>query len=91
MIWKGNREIERKIKNEKPTYSDYVHKLHLILGVSEYDVFKIAARENGWSEYLVDEHFAQYLRDGVIPKYVKDFIDEGRQYIDEAKVKTWVY
>ena len=91
IIWKGNREIERKIKNQKPTRCDYLYKLHLILGKSEYEIFKIAANEKGWAEYLVEEDFKRYLDDGVMPRYLIDFLDDGKEHIEKAEVKTWIY
>ena len=87
IIWIGNRKIEQA-KHGAPTPSDYLHKLHLILGVSDFEIFKIAAAEKGNHSY--EEHFDQYLKDGSLPHYLIEFLDEGKEYIEKYNVKTWV-
>ena len=90
-LYLGNKKIEKQIQTDKPTTADYIYKLHLILGVSEYDVFKIAAKEKGHAEYLVNEHFARYIQDGIIPRYVEEFIQDGREQIRNCRINTWCW
>ena len=87
-IWYCNSKITKKIKNTEPTYSDYLYRLHLILNKSEYDIFKIAALEVNNHSY--DEHFAEYVKTGSLPTYMERFLDEGKPYIDECRVKFWI-
>lgn len=88
-LWVGNRKIERHIRNQEPTYSDYLYRLHLITGKSEYELFRIAAEESG--NFSFDEHFSAYVETGCFPEYMTKWLDEGKPYIKEARVKTWVW
>jgi predicted AAA+ superfamily ATPase len=88
-LWVGNRKLAKKIRNEKPGYADYLYKLHLILNKSEYEIFKIAADQA--NNYSYDEHFKQYLIDGSFPSYLEKFLEEGKSYIEDYKIKTWTH
>ena len=73
------------------TYDDYLYRLHLILNISEFEIFKIAAQEKKVATYLCDEHFSHYVKNGSMPAYLKEFLDEGKEAIVNAKVKTWIF
>jgi len=90
-IWIGNKKIEKQITNYEITYADYIYKLHLILECSEYDVFKLAAKENGVAVYVADEHFSRWVKTGELPGYIKEFIDEGKEHIRAHPIKVWTY
>ena len=91
LIWVGNNRIKKHIRNDEPTHSDYLYRLHLILGVSEFEIFKIAAREHGTATYLCDDHFARYVKYGSLPTYLKKFLDDGKEHIKNYRIKTWVW
>jgi len=90
-IWLGNCKINKEIRNHIPTYSDYLYRLHLITGKSEYDLFKVAAVEGGVAEYMVDDQFKLYVKDGTLPAYMTKFLDQGKEHIIKCKVKTWIW
>jgi hypothetical protein len=89
ILWKGNREIQKNIRPEKPEYGDWLRRLHLITEKSESEIFKIAAKENGISTGSAEYHFKSYLQDGRMPSYLKKFLDEGKEYIVKADVNDW--
>lgn len=70
------------IKLRPLTPQDYLWKLKCISGKSEYELFHIAAREKGWPSYQVERHFGRYLKDQKMPKYVLEFLNDGKEYID---------
>ena len=91
-IWYGNRKLANLIKGDlpkEPTYSDLMYKLHLILEVSEHDIFQIAARESGNSSWK--DHFKQYVKDGSLPAYMIEFLEDGREKIVKYQIKTWTH
>jgi hypothetical protein len=93
ILWKGNLKITKDIKNNVPvSYDALLHKFSCITGLSNFDVFKLAAKEKGFAEYLAEEHFSRHIRDGAdwFPQYVKDFLDDGREHILTYKVNKWV-
>ena len=75
------------IKNRPLTPQEYLWKLKQITGKSEYEIFIIAAEEKGWPEYQVERHFKRYLADQTLPVYVKEFLADGKEYIDEYRPK----
>lgn len=77
-IWLSRRNLTR---NKTTTPHDDLWKLKLITGKSEYEIFHIAAAEKGWPAYQVERHFKRYLSDQTLPIYVKDFLNDGREYI----------
>ena len=75
------------IKNKTLTPHEYLWKLKQIIDKSEYDIFHIAAEEKGWPAYQVERHFKRYLEDQTLPVYVKEFLEDGREYIDAYRSK----
>ncbi|MDJ0985967.1 MAG: hypothetical protein QNJ26_10505 [Desulfobacterales bacterium] len=70
------------IKNKTLTPLEYLWKLKQIIGKSEYEIFQIAAEEKGWPTYQVERHFQRYLEDQTLPVYVKEFLADGKEYIN---------
>ena len=95
VLWKGNIKIQKEIKEDQPwEYYQLLWKLkHILDGPSEKDIFIIAAKEKGFvDDYLIDADFKRYLESGaeVLPVYVKEFLDAGREMIINAKVNRWI-
>ena len=78
-LWASQRNL---IKNRALTSQEYLWKLKQITGKSEYELFHIAAEEKGWPEYQVERHFKRYLENQTLPDYVKEFLEDGRDYIN---------
>ena len=83
-LWASQRNL---IKNRALTPKEYLWKLKQISDKSEYELFHIAAEEKGWPEYQVERHFKRYLENQTIPNYVKEFLEDGKDYIDEYRPK----
>ena len=83
-LWASQRNL---IKNKKLTLQEYLWKLKQITGKSEYEIFHIAAEEKGWPKYQAEKHFRRYLEDQMLPAYVKEFLEDGRQHIDSYRSK----
>ena len=79
------------IKNRTLTPPEYLWKLKQITGKSEYEIFEIAAEDKGWPTYHVDRHFKRYLEDQTLPVYVKEFLEDGKEYIDAYRCKRGYY
>ena len=89
----GNRKLKKKIGRNQPLeYVELLVKLKHILDTSEYEIFKIAAKEKGWQESRVDADFSRYMDSNatVLPVYLTDFLEDGRETIMEIKIVRWV-
>ena len=78
-LWASQRNL---VKNKPLTLNEYLWKLKQITGKSEYELFHIAAKEKGWPEYQVERHFKRYLENQTLPDFVKEFLEDGKEYID---------
>ena len=78
-LWASQRNL---IKNRALTPKEYLWKLKQISDKSEYELFHIAAEEKGWPEYQVERHFKRYLENQTLPNYVKEFLEDGKDYIN---------
>ena len=76
------------VKNKPLTLNEYLWKLKQITGKSEYELFHIAAEEKGWPDYQVERHFKRYLENQTLPDYVKEFLEDGREYINAYRPKS---
>ena len=83
-LWASQRNL---IKNKALTPKEYLWKLKQISDKSEHELFHIAAEEKGWPEYQVERHFRRYLEDQTLPEYVKEFLEDGKQYINAYRPK----
>ncbi len=83
-LWASRRNL---IKIRAFTPQEYLWRLKQITGKSEYEIFHIAAEEKGWPEYQVERHFKRYLENQTLPNYVKDFLEDGKEYIDAYRPK----
>jgi hypothetical protein len=78
-LWASQRNMA---KTRSLTHQQYLWRLKQILGKSEYDIFQIAAEEKGWADDWVEMHFKRYLEDQTLPIYVKQFLEDGKAYIE---------
>ena len=78
-LWASQRNL---VKNKALTPKEFLWRLKQISGKSEYELFHIAAEEKGWPEYQVERHFKRYLENQTLPSYVKEFLDDGKEYIN---------
>ncbi len=53
----------------------------------KYELFHIAAEEKGWPGYQVERHFKRYLEDQTLADYVKEFLEDGKEYINAYRPK----
>ena len=83
-LWASKRNLA---KNRALTPNEYLWKLKQISDKSEYELFHIAAEEKGWPEYQVERHFRRYLENQTLPNYVKEFIEDGKEFIDAYRPK----
>ena len=83
-VWASQRNL---IKNRALTPREYLWKLKQISDKSEYELFHIAAEEKGWPKYQVEMHFKRYLENQTLPNYVKEFLEDGKEYIDAYRPK----
>jgi hypothetical protein len=84
-LWASQRNL---IKNRALTLQEYLWKLNQITGKSEYELFHIAAQEKGWPSYQVEIHFKRYLENQALPDYVKDFLEDGKEYINAYRPRS---
>ena len=83
-LWASQRNL---IKNRVLKPKEYLWKLKQISDKSEYELFHIAAEEKGWPDYQVERHFKRYLKDQTLPDYVKEFLEDGKKYLDAYRPK----
>jgi hypothetical protein len=83
-LWASKRNLA---KNRALKPQEYLWKLKQISDKSEHELFHIAAEEKGWPEYQVERHFRRYLEDQTLPEYVKEFLEDGKQYINAYRPK----
>ncbi len=81
-LWASQRNLA---KNRVSSPQEYLWKLKQITGKSEYELFHIAAREKGWPDYHVERHFKRYLEDQTLPEYVKEFLADGQEFINQYR------
>ena len=82
------QKAARGKESNEPDWNAYLYKLHRILEISEREIFKIAAEEKYNLSWEI--HYATFLKTGELPSYLVSFLKEGKQAIDEAKVKFWI-
>jgi hypothetical protein len=75
--------VEHRFKAKKPlSDSACLNRLSMIRNCSEFDLFVLAAEPWHIDKKSVDVHFFTYLKDGVIPYYIRDYIRRHKQEID---------
>lgn len=75
-----------KIANEPKTHSDYLLKLCRIENKTQYDFFVIAGEKDKISVYIVRNDWRIYIKTRKLPTYMIDFLDEGKEYIDNQQI-----
>ncbi len=83
-IW-VKRRLLKEVNNPK-TYPDYLLKLSAITGKNQHDFFIIAGEECNVPTYLINRDWQIYIKTSKMPDYLIDFLDEGKEHIDEAQV-----
>ena len=84
-LWASQRNL---IKIRALTPQEYLWRLKQITDKSEYEIFHIAAEEKGWPDYQVERQFKRYLENQTLPDYVKEFLEDGREYINAYRPKN---
>ena len=68
---------------KKPlTSEEYLAWLARLSQRSEYDLFFISAEEWNVPKPTIEEDFKDYLRDGIMPYYVEDFVRKARKELN---------
>lgn len=80
------KQFMLKAINEPKEYPDYLLKLSMITDKKQYDLFVIAGEECNIPVYLVKRDWETYIKTGTMPTYMTDFLDEGKEYIDEVQI-----
>lgn len=75
-----------KVVNEPEGYPEYLIKLSAITGKNQYDFFVIAGEECNIPTYLIERDWKTYITTRVMPTYMIDFLDEGKEYIDDIQI-----
>lgn len=75
-----------KAANEPKTYPEYLLKLCRIKNKNQYDFFVIAAEKHKLSVYIIKNDWRTYIKTGELPDYMIEFLDEGKEYIDNEPV-----
>jgi hypothetical protein len=92
-IWYDLRRRQRaRPPDEHGEYLELLVRLKHILDTSELDVFRKAADDKLGENYrFVDDDFSKYLKSEAqfLPQYVKDFLDDGKEYILNCKINRW--
>lgn len=61
------------------TDEEYLALIARSRSISEYDVFHVAAETWHISTALVEDHFNQYVTEGRMPHYVRDYVRRVRE------------
>ena len=64
--------------------ANFLHKISLESGRTEYELFIIAAKEWSIAEARIDEDFKNFMAANILPYYVMDFVRKNHDYIDES-------
>ena len=77
--------VEKQFRRQR-TLSDeeFLAYLARVYSCSEYDLFHAAAEEWNLSGAPIDEDFKDYLKEGDMPYYVKDFIRKARKEAEKG-------
>jgi len=98
LVYRNAKKMQQAIDNaNKPivSYAGYLNKLCLMTNKSTYDIFYIAAEPHKIPKWMVEKDFSNWIKkfgaDDKMPNYVKEFLDEGKEIIEEAYVNpfTW--
>ncbi len=77
--------VEKRFRQERPlTDEEFLAYLARVYSCSEYDLFQAAAEEWNLSGAPIDEDFKDYLKEGNMPYYVKDFIRKARKEAEKG-------
>ena len=87
----GCNKVQKAARGKKGDidWNAYLYKFARIMETSEREVFKIAAEEKGNMSWEI--HYNSFIDTGgdELPRYLIDFLKDGKEYIDECKVKFW--
>ena len=77
------RTTQKNGQSDQIAMEDYLQKITLVTGFSEYDTFCKSAEEWRVSADRINRDFRIYLSCQSIPYYVKDFVRKSQKHIDE--------
>jgi hypothetical protein len=71
--------LDRRYARTQPfTDDEILWKMARIRGCSEYDIFKISAKQWHLNQDMVDDDFKKYLIDEQMPHYVRDYVRKNK-------------
>ncbi len=76
--------FKRDSKADSVALENFLHKISLESGRTEYELFIIAAKEWSIAEARIDEDFKNFMAANILPYYVMDFVRKNHDYIDES-------
>ena len=78
-IWRLERQYAR---NRYVSDEEYLADMARKRGSSEYDLFHLSAKEWHIQEGRIEDDFKDYLVNGGLPYYVKDYIRKNRETVE---------
>lgn len=70
--------------NKPQTWPEYLLKLSRMTNKGQYEFFEIAA--DGLPKQYIENDWRTYVKTGKLPKYVIEFLEEGKEVIDSAQI-----
>lgn len=91
LVWRNALKMQNAhIQINNPIdYDQYLYKLTLITEKSTREIFYIAGE--GIPRYMIERDFKDYLMKQSIPSYVTEFIDDGKEVIEDTIVSPFTY
>jgi hypothetical protein len=87
MFWAFYRKFEKDNQVSRNTMENTLHTISLETGRTEYELFRISAKDWSVSGASIDEDFKRYMAHQVLPYYVIDFVHKNHENMDETLIK----
>ena len=93
LIYRNSQEMQKAVDQARPKgYDALLKKLCYLTKKSTYEIFEIAGERYNLPKYMIKRDFDLYLKNvDDLPDYVKEFLEEGEEYIREAIVSPFVF
>lgn len=80
IIKNRNQYIE---ENRRKEYNDLLKSLIIKTGKDMEEIFMIAQKEKGFNftKTQISNHIFIYISKNILPTYMEDFLDDGRDYL----------